>query len=127
MNKNERKAIMEADRQFSKLSNLKGAAIAFDSFISDDVIRLVNRSNPLRGRRAVVEDVKKMGGTLRWEPFFADTSESCDLGYTVGDYEYIYLDQMGYEKTSRGNYITIWKKSVNGEWKVVFDTGTVKE
>jgi len=61
--------------------------------------------------------------TLKWEPIFTDMSSSGDFGYTHGKYESINLDSLGNEQVRYGNYVTIWKKQTDGNWKFVFDAG----
>jgi ketosteroid isomerase-like protein len=56
--------------------------------------------------------------SLSWTPTKAEASKDGTLGYTYGDYE----ARRG-EKTSRGMYLTIWRKEA-GKWKVIMDTGT---
>ena len=55
---------------------------------------------------------------LSWTPTKAEASKDGTMGYTYGDYE----DQRG-SKTSRGMYLTIWRKEA-GKWKVIMDTGS---
>jgi len=56
--------------------------------------------------------------SLSWTPTKAEASKDGTLGYTYGDYE----ARRG-EKTSRGMYLTIWRKEA-GKWKVIMDTGS---
>ncbi len=55
---------------------------------------------------------------LSWTPTKAEASKDGTMGYTYGDYE----DKRG-SKTSRGMYLTIWRKEA-GKWKVIMDTGS---
>jgi ketosteroid isomerase-like protein len=55
---------------------------------------------------------------LSWTPTKAEASKDGTLGYTYGDYE----ARRG-EKTSRGTYLTVWRKEA-GKWKVIMDTGS---
>jgi ketosteroid isomerase-like protein len=57
--------------------------------------------------------------TLSWTPTKAEASKDGTLGYTYGDYE---ARRDG--KTSRGMYLTIWRKEA-GKWKVIMDTGSL--
>jgi ketosteroid isomerase-like protein len=56
--------------------------------------------------------------SLSWTPTKAEASKDGTLGYTYGDYE---AKRGG--KTSRGMYLTIWRKE-GGRWKVIMDTGS---
>lgn len=55
---------------------------------------------------------------LSWTPTKAEASKDGTLGYTYGDFE---ARRGG--KTSRGMYLTIWRKEA-GKWKVIMDTGS---
>lgn len=114
--------LLETDRRFSELSAEKGAYEAFDSFMADDAVLYQDRSHPIRGGAAIREAMTG-DGTLRWEPFFADISESSDLGYTLGEYAYTVTDSLGVLRTSTGYYVSIWKRQPDGGWKFVFDSG----
>jgi ketosteroid isomerase-like protein len=56
--------------------------------------------------------------SLSWTPTKAEASKDGTLGYTYGDYE----ARRG-EKTSRGMYLTVWRKEA-GKWKVIMDAGS---
>jgi ketosteroid isomerase-like protein len=114
--------LLETDRRFSELSVEKGTLEAFDTFMADDAILYRDGAHPFRGRAAIREAIAG-NGTLRWEPFFADISESADLGYTLGEYAYTTADSLGVPSTSTGYYISVWKLQPDGSWKFVFDSG----
>lgn len=59
--------------------------------------------------------------SLRWEPLGAEVSRT--VGYTYGRYVSRGTDQEGKPVTRYGKYVTIWKKQVDGSWKVVLDIG----
>ena len=56
---------------------------------------------------------------LTWAPDAAEVSASGDLGYTIGTYR-----RTAGGKTGTGSYVTIWKKSSDGAWRVAVDIGT---
>jgi ketosteroid isomerase-like protein len=45
-------------------------------------------------------------------------AQSGELGYTYGFWTFI-----AQKDTSRGTYLTIWKKNAMGQWKYIADTG----
>ena len=55
---------------------------------------------------------------LTWKPTKALIAQSVELGYTYGFWTIIAQND-----TSRGTYLTIWKKNAMGEWKFIADTG----
>src|SRR6266513_230175 len=61
-------------------------------------------------------------GTRIWQPIFAFAAGAADLGYTTGIWEL----RKGNEPLSLafGNYLTVWAKHRNGQWKIALDVGT---
>lgn len=53
----------------------------------------------------------------------ATVAASDDLGYTIGTFTMIFPNGNGIVVTEHGKQQTTWKK-INGEWKVIEDTGT---
>jgi len=81
---------------------------------------------PVEGRKSINQlfaDTPE-NASLLWEPDFADIASSGDLGYTIGHWTYSAPDSSGVMQSSKGNYITIWKKQSDNSWKYVFDTGS---
>lgn len=118
---NEIKELKQADITFSNLSKEKGASEAFLEYVDKNGVLLRPNSNPIVGKEAVLEHLKKSDDskfTLTWEPMYAEISKSADLGYTYGKYTFTTE-----EKTSFGTYVSIWKKDENNDWKFVLDTG----
>lgn len=115
--------LLEADRAFSRFSIERGTAAAFDRFAAEEAVIFRDHRHPITGREAIRELLQGSGGTLRWEPYFADLAGSGDLGYTLGKYDHTYTDETGEEQHSYGYYVTIWKKQPDGSWKYVFDSG----
>lgn len=117
--------LMNIDREFSKLSIEQGAPSAFAEYADTGVIKFEKGTAPIVGRDRMIESFEMWpeGAELRWEPFYAEISESEDLGYTLGHYYFLMTDSSGETHSSEGNYVTIWKKQTDGQWKFVFDTG----
>jgi len=122
----EKQALINADTEFSKLSEEKGMNEAFFTYLAKDGVLLRPNSLPIEGIEAIKERLSKSPDdnfTLTWKPSFADVSKSGDLGYTYGIYEFKTTDQNSIPLIAKGTYITIWKKQMDGTWKVVLDTG----
>jgi len=60
---------------------------------------------------------------MTWQPTSATVAASGDLGYTIGTFTMIFQNANGIVITEHGKQHTTWKK-INGEWKVIEDTGT---
>lgn len=115
-----REEMMETDRQFSALSEREGMKKAFLQFIDSGGILLRPDHYPLVGKEAMqfLSASHDSSFTLTWEPQAGEVSASADLGYTYGVYRLEMADT-----TSRGTYVSIWKKQTDGSWKYVLDTG----
>ncbi len=123
----DKQAMMQTDRDFSTYSENEGMIEAFDRFMTDDARMLQAGSDEIVGREACIKSLgESTGKSLTWEPTFAEISETGDLGYTIGEWKMVVVDSTNESKEYFGNYVTIWKKQQDGEWKFVFDTGTSK-
>jgi ketosteroid isomerase-like protein len=112
--------LMQADRDFSSLSQSKGMKTAFLQYMDNNGILLRPDHYPLvgEGARTYLQNQKEGGATLTWEPQAAEVAQSGDLGYTYGLYTVTTKDT-----TLQGTYVSIWKKQKDGSWKFVLDTG----
>jgi len=114
--------LIAADKAFCASSVEKGPKAAFLAAIARDC-KLLNDTRV--GADAVNNIFIQLPATatLKWEPSFADVSASGELGYTWGRYElYVPMTKLGAAPLiRRGTYVTIWKRQLNGVWKVVLD------
>ena len=113
-------AVLKADSDFSDLSRKKGFRYAFLAYADSTAVLLRAANPPMEGHNAFkyIESMNDTGVTLTWEPGFASVAGSGDLAYTYGIYTFAAKDT-----TTRGTYVTIWKKDAAGNWKFVLDTG----
>ena len=117
--------IWRADEAFSRAANEKGVE-GFLSFIAED-FQTLRANSPLIGKKAFGESWSKRlsdpAEKIKWKPMLAKMSKSGDLGYTVGSYEMTHADAKGTQVVGTGKYLTIWRKQMDGSWKVELDTG----
>lgn len=112
--------MMQADRDFSKLSESDGMNKAFLTYFDSAGVLLRSNHKPTIG----IAEIRKLytrpdeGFTLTWEPVYGDISISCDMGFTVGIWT---LTTEG--NTSKGTYLSVWRKNKEGKWKLAADTG----
>ena len=109
-----RKALLDADRQFSELSIEKGTATAYMLILTPDARILRIGILPLVGTKEIAEYFSQKPTQQKWEPSFSDASAAGDLGYTYGS-----ITNDG--KAEKSYYMRIWKKQADGSWKVVLD------
>jgi uncharacterized protein (TIGR02246 family) len=119
-------AIMKADADFNRAvadRNLN----RFLSFIAEGATFNGGTPDEIRGRDAIAKDwapfFEPTGPRLTWAPTKAEVLGAGDLGYSVGTSEYR-TTAGGQTTVRRGNYLTVWRKQVDGAWRVVYDTGS---
>lgn len=120
-----RNEIMQVDRAFNHMAQTESVAAAFERYSADSVILFRNAITPIVGKGDLIVSFMNFPpeASLVWEPYLADVAASGDLGYTLGSYVLTAVDSGGAEKSAEGNYVTIWKRQPDGEWKFVFDAG----
>lgn len=117
--------LMEMDREFAAMSLEQGQVKAFLHYMADNAVIYPQKGFPVEGRKMFEEITKSApssGGTLEWEPSYADVAASGDIGYTLGKYKLTTPGEQG-EDIKYGFYCTIWKKQSDGSWMFVFDGG----
>jgi ketosteroid isomerase-like protein len=113
--------VMEADRAFARSVAEQGLE-AWVAAFSDDG-SMIPASGPVTSgheaiRAAMAPAFATPGFSIVWEPLGGEVAGSGDLGYTYGDYE------SGVEGAlTRGRYVTVWRRSSDGKWKVIADLG----
>jgi len=115
------KVLKDADIAFSDYSVTHGLQKAFIEFAHDSVVLLKPNRMPIVGKLSLIksyEGKSDSGVVLTWKPAKAIIAESGELGYTYGFWTFI-----AQKDTSRGTYLTVWKKNSNGQWKFIADTG----
>jgi ketosteroid isomerase-like protein len=115
------KVLLDADIAFSDFSVKHGIQKAFIEFADDSVVLLKPNRLPIVGKQSLIDSYagkSDRGIVLTWKPEKAVIAESGDLGFTYGIWTLLAAAD-----TSKGTYLTVWKKDRNGRWKYVADTG----
>ncbi|MEQ9168287.1 MAG: hypothetical protein RLO12_18660 [Fulvivirga sp.] len=116
--------LIKVDKEFSDMSKQNGISEAFIFYADQDVVKLDQGAEPIKGKTQLTEVYTAMDDSkmeLTWEPIKAEIAMSGELGYTFGKYFLITKDSV--ESTSTGYYVSIWKKQEDGNWKFVLDGG----
>lgn len=111
--------LVETERAFARMAAEKSTKEAFLHFLADDGI--VFEKGPVNGKE-VWSKRPESKGLLSWEPVWADISADGSIGYTTGPWEFR-SEGKGGEPAAFGQYVTIWKKQKNGEFRAVLDLG----
>ena len=126
VDKEELKAeLIRTEADFCTMARAQGIPAAFAHFIAPDGILFDADPQKHRGADAVAQRYgdTRPGGVLNWAPSFAEVSDSGDLGYTWGRYEYRGTGPDGQPRVATGYFLTIWKRQPDGTWRFVVDQG----
>ena len=114
--------LLELEGRFSQDVAQNGGK-AFARWFADDAVTLNNGLPAVLGRAAIAAQAQwdpKLY-QLSWVPQGAQMGPSNDMGFTWGHYEGHSIDKAGQPITKTGRYMTVWKKTAGGEWKVAMD------
>jgi len=118
-------AVKDTEAQWLKDTALKDP-VKFASYYADDALVLSPHMPLIAGRNQIQAGLT----TLMADPNFAltfhstrvDAANGGDLVYTIGAYARTVSDPVTRQPvTDRGNYLTVWKKQLDGTWKVATD------
>lgn len=110
--------IIQADQEFSDMSEQIGIKKAFLQYMSDEGVILRPEHIPLVGPEAIdyLSQVADEDYTLSWKPSGGIIAQSGDLGFTYGIY------QLKIEDTAlTGTYVNVWQKQSDGAWKYILN------
>ena len=121
----ERRRLLNADKQFAQMSLDKGAAEAFNHFLTEDAMGMSHNQHPVVGREQIYQEMKvgQEDYELAWDPQRAEVAGSADMGWTWGKYVLSFKDEDGVEQKRYGKYLNIWSRQDDGQWKVAVDMG----
>lgn len=119
----EKQLILQTDRDFAVLSVQSGAAEAFRQYLLEDAFLLPPHGEPVRGRDNISRLFQEFDKSLilDWQPQAAEVAASGDMGYSWGISTTTNRDTE--EPSSRGKYLSVWKKDREGHWKIIADLG----
>jgi ketosteroid isomerase-like protein len=117
--------LFDLEAKFAKDVAARGGA-GFADWFADDGVALGNGAAPLIGKVAIARSAawSPTAYQLIWTPTDGLMGPSGDMGYTWGHYEGHSKDANGNPVTTSGRYMTIWRKQLDGSWKVVLDAGS---
>jgi ketosteroid isomerase-like protein len=118
-------ALMNIENNFMKAAASHGSQ-GYMSYYADDAVEVPNGETFLQGKENIAKTMgflDKPDNHLTWAPVGAGIAASGELGYTYGRYEFSSKDKDGKPAVDTGKYATIWKKQIDGSWKVALDMG----
>jgi hypothetical protein len=115
---------MDAERAFSRMAAIRGMRASFLHFFAPDGIAFNPEPHVAREELSKQPEEKiPLEYLLAWEPRIAESSGRGDLGFTSGPVKLIDLSPSK-KPIQHMAYFSIWRKSAEGELKVIFDLGT---
>lgn len=115
--------LMELEGRF-QTDVATGGGKAFASWFAEDGVTLGNGQPPVLGRAAIAAAANWTPAQyqLTWVPQGGQISAQGDMGFTWGHYQGVAKDKAGNPVLTSGRYMTIWKKTPDGTWKVALDS-----
>ena len=111
-------SMVRAELDFAGMAAEKGTQAAFLQYLAEPSVLFAPR--PVNGKAWLTEHPMSPG-LLSWRPAVAGVSQTGDLGFSTGPWEYRRTKDS--EPVAFGRFLTIWKKQTDGSWKAVLDTG----
>ncbi|WP_460609220.1 Cif family virulence factor [Hymenobacter terrigena] len=111
-------AVVAAEAAFAAQATQTSTEAAFLANSSPTALvtengKLVNAQEVWRARPS------RPGNKLTWYPVLADAAQSGDMGYTTGPWTMLQNNR----PVSAGEYVTVWRKQLDGRWKFAVDMG----
>lgn len=110
--------MVEHERAFARAVADKGVRDGFLAWLAPRSV--VFRPGPVDGRKTY-EAAKSGPAVLAWEPAYAAVSRDGDLGWTTGPWSW--RSRKDAEPVAWGEYLSVWKRQEDGQYKVVLDGG----
>ena len=108
-------ALLQADREFARLSAETNPKTAFAAFLAPNVMMLPRSGKPVYGyENAIAIFNGEPGYALLWQPQLAEVAASGEMGWTWGIYQVLVEGK----QVSSGKYVNIWVLQEDGSWKV---------
>ena len=117
--------LKQLEGEFMKAAAEKGVA-GYMAYYADEAVELPNNNPIIRGKVNIAPGMSFLDNKenqLLWTPVGGEVSNSGDLGYTYGNFEFHSKDKEGKQRIQYGKYTSIWKMQKDGSWKVVLDMG----
>ena len=122
-----RTELIKSDEQWARAwaaRDLSGLMLYFH----EDAVVITPAATVTVGKRDIINLMASMftlpGFATRLQMKQAETAESGDLGFTLGDYETTVSEGTGKSATHGGHYLAVWRKGPDRTWKIAAYSAT---
>jgi ketosteroid isomerase-like protein len=115
------KSLVQAEEAFMQMAKTRNTRDAFLFFLTDDAITASPGQGPREGKQHLKQRAPD-DSWLYWTPAFSDLAACGDFGYNTGPWEFR-QKRTDEEPVAFGQFVSLWKKDRNGEWKIALDVG----
>lgn len=112
--------IVVHERAFAASVRSLGVRDGFLDWLSSTGI--VFRPGPVIGRTVYEKQPRGWNGLLAWNPVRAAISSDGKLGWSTGPWTWR-SDSTAKQAGAHGEYMSVWRRTVEGRWKVALDCG----
>ena len=112
--------VVAAERAFAASVRSLGVRDGFLDWLSPTGI--VFRPGPVIGRGVYEKQTRGWNGLLAWNPIRAAISADRKMGWSTGPWTWR-TDSTATEAQGHGEYLSVWRKTADGVWKVALDCG----
>jgi ketosteroid isomerase-like protein len=113
--------LANAERSFSAMAKEKNTRDAFLFYFADSAVSSAPGEGPRVGKKHL-EAQQPNETWLYWYPVYSDISASGDFGFNTGPWEFR-QKKTDEKPVAFGEFVSMWKKNANGEWRVAVDIG----
>ena len=113
-----RQAVLAAESLFAGQVAKNGMKTAFLANAAPTAM-VVENGKLVEAQAALNARPVKLNARLTWYPMLVDVAQSGDLGYTTGPWTMLQNERA----QASGEYVTLWRKQADGQWKYVVDMG----
>lgn len=113
------KEMIAAELAFVRMARLQNTRDAFMFFLADDGVTF---GEEVRVGKKYLEDQPPDDSRLSWKPVYSDIAASGDFGFNTGPWEFR-QHRTDRKPIAFGQFVTVWTKQSNGNWKAALDIG----
>jgi ketosteroid isomerase-like protein len=111
--------VITAEKAFAHYALTQNVRDAFLQYIDSNAV--VFENGEILNAKQVWTANTTFTGKLLWKPAFAGISQSGDLAFTTGPWEF--RPSLTDSTVASGQFATVWIKTKSGEWKFLADIG----